>query len=388
MTTTPPEAPHDEGPRTTGSQVRDLGRLRRSVTDRKVAGVAGGLARHLDIDPVILRVAFVVLAFFGGAGLILYAAAWALVPEEDHERAAVDLDERSRTVALVALTVIAALALVGDSWGASFWFPWPLVVVALVVGLVWLAVSGRSGRPVRPETELDPETGEPLPPAAGWTGGPTTGSPTTYSSAPRPRDPRRRGPVLFWFTLLLVAVSEGLLGIVDAAGGPVADSAYAAVALGVVALMLVVGSVVGRAGGLIALGLVASLVLVGATVSDRWDGDRVEEHPTTAADVRDSYRIDGGELVVDLSDVGNVAALDGRTISVSGDAGRLEVIVPEDVDVEVEADMEGPGGYQLFGLQGGGIDWTRSASHDGGADVPAITIAADLQVGEIHVTTE
>ena len=85
MTTTPPEAPPagpgpggpDEGPRVTRDEVRDLGRLRRSRTDRKVAGVAGGLARHLDIDPVILRVAFVVLVFFGGAGLILYAA-WVL----------------------------------------------------------------------------------------------------------------------------------------------------------------------------------------------------------------------------------------------------------------------------------------------------------------------
>jgi len=76
----PSDAPSEGGPRVTRDEVRDLGRLRRTTGDRKVAGVAGGLARHLDIDPVILRVAFVVLAFFGGAGLILYAAGWALVP--------------------------------------------------------------------------------------------------------------------------------------------------------------------------------------------------------------------------------------------------------------------------------------------------------------------
>ncbi len=51
----------DTGPRVTAEEVRDLGRLRRTTTDRKVAGVAGGLARHLDVDPIILRVAFVVL---------------------------------------------------------------------------------------------------------------------------------------------------------------------------------------------------------------------------------------------------------------------------------------------------------------------------------------
>ena len=44
------------------AEARDLSRLRRSSTDRHVAGVAGGLGRHLDVDPVILRVAFVVLA--------------------------------------------------------------------------------------------------------------------------------------------------------------------------------------------------------------------------------------------------------------------------------------------------------------------------------------
>ena len=50
------------------------------------------------------------------------------MPEDGRDRATVHLDERSRTVALVALGVIAALALVGDSWGA-FWFPWPLAII-------------------------------------------------------------------------------------------------------------------------------------------------------------------------------------------------------------------------------------------------------------------
>ena len=131
----PPPAAGDPGPRVTGDQVRDLGRLRRSRTDRKVAGVAGGLARHLDVDPLILRVAFVVLVFFGGAGLIVYGACWLLVPEDGDDRAPFNLDERSRSIALVIVGVVAALALIGDSWGA-FWFPWPVAIVALVA--LWL----------------------------------------------------------------------------------------------------------------------------------------------------------------------------------------------------------------------------------------------------------
>ncbi|MDF1602357.1 PspC domain-containing protein, partial [Nocardioides sp. YIM 152315] len=148
MTTTPPEAPPPpqpdpgSGPRVTRDEMRNLGRLRRSITDRKVAGVAGGLGRHLDVDPLILRVAFVVLVFFGGAGLILYGACWLLVPEDGADRAPFNLDEKSRTVALVIVGALAALALIGDSWGA-FWFPWPLAIVALVA--LWLLT--RNGPP-------------------------------------------------------------------------------------------------------------------------------------------------------------------------------------------------------------------------------------------------
>ncbi|WP_167305847.1 PspC domain-containing protein [Nocardioides euryhalodurans] len=383
MTTTPPEAPIDEGPRTTRDEIRDLGRLRRTVGDRKVAGVAGGLARHLDIDPVILRVAFVVLAFFGGAGLILYAAGWALVPEEGRERAAVHLDERSRTVALVALAVIAALALVGDSWGA-YWFPWPLAILGLIV-FVWLSRSNRSDAdeagPVHAGTGDDAygpyDAGSP--PPATWASAPV---------APRPRDPRKRGPLLFWFTLALLAFALGVLGIVDLAGVAVADSAYPALAVGVIGTMLVVGSVIGRAGGLILLGLVASTALVGATLADRWEGEQIYAAPVTADGVGEDYSMTTGELVVDLTDVRDPEQLDGRTIAVSGEAGRIEVIVPEEMDVQVEADVDGPGGYDLFGSEGGGIDWTQQASHDGGPDAPEVTIDARLSVGEITVTTE
>ena len=140
MTTTPPEAPsgpadrdrrRDEGPRVTRDEIRDLGRLRRSVDDRKVAGVAGGLARHLDIDPLILRVAFVVLVFFGGAGLLAVRRLLAAGARGRLGRGSDPLDDRSRTLALLGVGVLAALALLGDSWG-GFWFPWPLAVIALV----------------------------------------------------------------------------------------------------------------------------------------------------------------------------------------------------------------------------------------------------------------
>src|SRR5688500_15507731 len=83
--------------RVTTQHLRDLQGLRRSVTDRKVAGVAGGLGRHLNIAPTILRVLFVVACFFGGAGFVLYGAAWLLVPEEGAEQGAVATPPSTRT---------------------------------------------------------------------------------------------------------------------------------------------------------------------------------------------------------------------------------------------------------------------------------------------------
>src|SRR3954462_14495005 len=61
-----PQPGPGEAPRT-GMNTAALGDyrgLRRSATDRKVAGVAGGLARHLDVDPLLVRVLLVVLIFF------------------------------------------------------------------------------------------------------------------------------------------------------------------------------------------------------------------------------------------------------------------------------------------------------------------------------------
>ena len=60
--------------------VRDARLLRLSATDRKIAGVCGGFGAFFDLDPLLFRVAFVVLAFFGGLGILLYAVLWLVIP--------------------------------------------------------------------------------------------------------------------------------------------------------------------------------------------------------------------------------------------------------------------------------------------------------------------
>jgi phage shock protein C len=56
-------------------------RLYRSRDDRMLFGVAGGMARFLDIDPSIVRIVWALLAIAGGAGILLYIVAAIVIPE-------------------------------------------------------------------------------------------------------------------------------------------------------------------------------------------------------------------------------------------------------------------------------------------------------------------
>jgi phage shock protein C len=50
--------------------------------EKMVAGVAGGLADYLNLDPTVIRILFVVIAFAGGASVLAYLIMWIIVPEE------------------------------------------------------------------------------------------------------------------------------------------------------------------------------------------------------------------------------------------------------------------------------------------------------------------
>jgi len=394
--------------------MRDLTRLRRSTTDKHVAGVAGGLGRHLDIDPIIIRVAFVVLTFFGGAGLVAYGALWLLVPQDDSERAAFDLDPRTRNVALIGVGVLAALLTVGDLWGGPSWFPWPLIFIGLIA---WFLITSRERRQERRQRRAyAAPPGTPAGTAPGWAGAggttmtgwagdpaayagstayagpPTYAGPPAYAVPPawtpprRPRDPRKSGPVLFWFTIALIALAEGALGIVDLAGAPVLDSAYPALALGITAVMLLVGAFYGRAGGLILVGLLATVATVGATVASQVNAEQVDVRPTSAAAVEDEYSVDAGEVIVNLSDVRDIEALDGRSLEVHSGAGRVVVILPDDLDVDVHGHTDGPGHLELLGGDEGGIDVDDRVTHDGGPDAPHLDLEAWVGIGEVKVS--
>jgi phage shock protein C len=57
-------------------------RLYRSKTDSMIGGVCGGLGQYLGVDPTFIRLAFVLLAVFGGGGVLIYLILWIVIPLE------------------------------------------------------------------------------------------------------------------------------------------------------------------------------------------------------------------------------------------------------------------------------------------------------------------
>ncbi|MBU4246218.1 MAG: PspC domain-containing protein [Nanoarchaeota archaeon] len=61
-------------------------RLYRSGNDRIIGGVCGGLAEYLGVDPVPIRLIWVILTFAGGSGVLLYLIAWLIIPRNPNHR--------------------------------------------------------------------------------------------------------------------------------------------------------------------------------------------------------------------------------------------------------------------------------------------------------------
>jgi phage shock protein C len=121
--------------------------LRRSRDERVIGGVCGGLGRYLGIDPVLLRIAFVILAIAGGGGILLYIVSWILIPEqregEDLGTARPSSIDSTRLIvggALIAIGTILLLNLSLPRFGKYFW---PLALIAVGVAVVIQASASR-----------------------------------------------------------------------------------------------------------------------------------------------------------------------------------------------------------------------------------------------------
>jgi len=111
------------------THIPEIRRLQRSRSDRMIAGVSGGLARYFEIHPAVFRVGFVVLTLLGGAGILIYGAAWLVMPDEGEEDSIATealRDRRDRPWPLIGLGLIAVAGAIllsratlwpdGDGW--------------------------------------------------------------------------------------------------------------------------------------------------------------------------------------------------------------------------------------------------------------------------------
>jgi signal transduction histidine kinase len=96
-----------------------LPRIARAEREGAVAGVCAGIARGIGVDPTLVRLAFALLAFTGGAGIVAYAGAWLALPVEGEP----PVSQRRRLTGLVVLAVAGALMLRG--LGLADTFVWP-----------------------------------------------------------------------------------------------------------------------------------------------------------------------------------------------------------------------------------------------------------------------
>lgn len=411
MTERPAAAPDIEGP---GSETR---RLRRRSADRVIGGVAGGIADYLDVDPLLVRASFVGLMIFGGAGLVLYVVAWLLIPS-DRDASMVQEWFAWLATRLGRRGAVAGLALVGlgafwvssqsqpcmvdletgqtfGSCGGVFgWFggfePVELrksALVAIVVIMIGVVVLRWREASDRRSTNADWSSVSP--PTAGASAvapGPVDHWVAVTHQAARPPAVRRPGSPLGWYLLGATSVSIGLLAAIgNAPGLRVGPGQYFGAAMAVLGIGLVIGAWWGRARPLILLGiLILPVGLTASFLNVPLDGGLGEQmfHPTTVGELRPEYRLTGGEVYLDLTDVTSTEPI---TLAASVGVGRVVVLVPAEARLVIDARVAG-GRLSLFGGRQVGTGLADRIERFAGTG-PLLALTLETGLGEVVVET-
>jgi phage shock protein PspC (stress-responsive transcriptional regulator) len=318
-------------------------RLERSHDDRMVSGVCGGIARYLGIDATLVRIVAVGLAVAGGAGVVLYLAALLLMPEEGAVAPlAGGSDGRGKALAVLGIVVLACIgvAIVGALIG---WILVPVGVLAAAGLFAWWIASGE--RPAGPPAQIVKRAG-------------------------------------LGVGLLLICLALAIAGGWAAAAGSGAVGAALVIGAGAV---LVAAAFMRPARWLIlpalSLGLAAAFVTATGIDLDGGVGDR-EYAPTTTTDVRDSYKLGIGQMVVDLRDARLPPG--DRHIDVKIGVGHAVLLVAPNVCVTTDAQI-GVGAANSFGAEDGGIDVDHADTHTAPAGTPRVVLHGDVGVGMLDV---
>ena len=398
--------------------------LCRSSTDKVIAGVAGGIGAYFGIDSVIVRIAFIVLTFLGGAGPFLYLIGWLALPTEDSPSVIAKAlgggtPNRFRSllaVALIGLGLLITANLSGDLFDlfVDVWSIAPylaLILIAAGVALVlWPGPAGGSKpTPVRPPVPPAPPPGTPppssafaspapTPPAAAgpeWSAASPTGPPPP-AGVPSPPAKRRRDRS--WIGLLTVAalfVYTGTALMLDRLDVIATDvGVFFALALAITGAGLLASAFIAPARSLIWLGAAISALLLLVVGVDVPRGSGVGEARVTVADIEeleDEYRHGVGQLVVDLRDLDPERT--DHSVDLSLGIGELRVYVPDSISTTADIKV----GVGSINARGAGYAWYEStdgfgtrrtiAVPVGGDTTGELRLDIDVGIGEVEVRT-
>ncbi|MCG2621538.1 PspC domain-containing protein [Arthrobacter sp. I2-34] len=353
--------------------LRNLGVVRSE--DRWLGGVAAGVAGRIGLDPVLVRGLFILLAVFGGVGVLLYGAAWALLPEPDgriHAEEAGRGHWSSGMTGAVIFTVLGVFnrpfGLFGLDWDFSG-VVWTLLWVGAVIFVVlWLTTSARRSRPgtgggqVPPSAAADtafpaaaadtafPATAGPAYPEdpAGY--GPYLPPPAAYTKV-RPVKPVHRGPsgAAVAVTLGAAMLLGGLVLALNAAQvldlGRALIPVVAAVVLVSLGIGIVVAGLRGRSSGVLgflaAVGLVATLL---SSAAAQWQtssfvvGTRTSWNTTGGQAAADGYSVAAGQGTIDLTGLRGTPQAPA-VVPINTAAASVQVIIPRGTEVEVRSEL-------------------------------------------------
>jgi phage shock protein PspC (stress-responsive transcriptional regulator) len=399
-------------------------RPRRPRRGRKLAGVAAGIGNRYGIDPIVVRVAFVVATFYGGAGILLYLLGWLLLPEQNEQTAPFEsmVHHGRGGSTSTAFTVVLCLALI-----PAFWFFVDheftgIVGLVIVLGALFLLhrTRGHINRPtVAPMPPPDPTTryeppvtapyatfpaGAYVPPAEPMPATPPAWDPLgaapfawdlpepTPVTPESPPEPRRRRSKVGVLTVGAALVTAGTLALsAPYVGGWVNPNHSVGLVLAVIGLGLVGGSFVRGGRGLIGLAVPLSIAgLAMATISpDGFHGvGDINVRPTSVEQVQDEYRLSAGTIQVDLTGLvpTEEAPEDLPVVTmIRVDAGEAIVIVPENADVHVRCEV-GVGDVNCLGRRDDvGSDMEFEDLGPDGEGGRRIELHVDVNAGDVEV---
>jgi phage shock protein PspC (stress-responsive transcriptional regulator) len=313
-----------------------------------LGGVCGGLGEYFGVDPIIFRIGAIALLLAGGVSLLLYPAAWILVPEEATGTPARPAEDRTRALTLLAVAV--ALLLLSPLLLPPLLIAGAVIVplAALVLGGlgVWWLVSGQGAGGSASEVILHSALG--------------------------------------------IAVLAGL-GLLAVAGGWVAATAGAAVSAGLVigaGVALTAAAFAGRARWVVlpALALALPVAFVSAAGIDLRGGFGERGHrPLSTAELRDRYQLGAGKLVIDLR--GAQLPPGDTPLSVRLGMGEAVVLVSEDVCVAGRSQI-GLGASRVFDRVDAGADVDQRERPRPPAGTPRLVVDSRVGLGALQVDVQ